>query len=217
MPAVQQPIPSETYGIDYFEGRTSNYVNGYTWEQFGDLFTMTARLLIWLFPDATRYLDFGCATGLLVRALREAGKDAWGVDHSPYCLEHAEAEAKPYLAADVRAFWSRPQGYFDVVTVFETLEHLTVAQITDTLSALRRFAGQALVATIPCVDMIDRRAWTLAEQEITHVSLYPRAFWIEQFKEAGFEYGMWQQLVERYVALNPLVQQMGWNLFILGV
>ena len=62
---------------------------------------MTARLLTWMFPDATRYLDFGAATGLLIRALREAGKDAWGVEHSPYCLAHAEAEAKPYLVPTI--------------------------------------------------------------------------------------------------------------------
>ena len=100
MQTVQQPIPASMYDADYFEGRTSNYINGYSWDIFGDLFTMTARLLVWMFPDATRYLDFGCATGLLVRALREQGKEAWGVEHSPYCLAHAEAEAKPYLVED---------------------------------------------------------------------------------------------------------------------
>ena len=215
MQTVQQPIPPEVYGRDYFEGRTSNYINGYSWDIFGDLMTMTARLLTWMFPDATRYLDFGAATGLLVRALREAGKDAWGVEHSPYCLAHAEAEAKPYLVEDIG--WLAMARTFDVVTAFETLEHLTVSQITALLPRLRGRTGQAMVATIPCKDMAHRGAWALAEQEITHVTLESTHWWHAQFETAGFQHGVWQRLVERYVQQHPLVAQMGWCVFVFGV
>jgi hypothetical protein len=35
--------------------------------------------------------------GLLVRALREAGRQCWGIDHSQWALEQADSIASPYL------------------------------------------------------------------------------------------------------------------------
>jgi Sigma-54 interaction domain len=42
-------------------------------------------------------LDVGCAKGFLVRALREAGRECWGIDHSQWALEQADSIASPYL------------------------------------------------------------------------------------------------------------------------
>ena len=211
------PIPASFYDQDYYEGITSNYTNGYHWNELGQLFIAAARLLTnGLFPEATRFLDFGCAAGFLVRALREHGVEAWGVDHSPYCLEHAEAEAKPYMVASLEDL---PRGStFDVVTAFETLEHLTPAQIAEVLANLRQVTRQALFATMPVTDNIQPRwARELADKDPTHVSLYPRSWWLDQFKTAGFIHGPWQQIAELYCKSHPLCQQAGWHVVILGV
>lgn len=209
------PIPAEHYGADYFNGVTSNYVNGYTWDGLGQMFTIAARFLSGLFPDATDFLDFGAATGLLVRALREHGKLAWGVEHSPYCLQTAEAEAKPYLYA---ALDDLPEGAtFDVVTAFETLEHLTQAQIAEVLPALRQRTGHAMFCTIPCSDMTHKAAREAADKDTSHISILPKAWWHEQFEAAGFRHGPWQRMAERFCMQHPHVQQMGWQVFVLGV
>ena len=90
LPSRTEPIPASFYDADYFNGITSNYTNGYTWDGLGQMFVAAARFLRYLFPEATRFLDFGAATGLCVRAMREEGMEAWGVEHSPYCLQVAE-------------------------------------------------------------------------------------------------------------------------------
>ena len=210
------PIPASFYDQDYYEGVTSNYSNGYEWDELGQLFVAAARLLTnGLFPEATRYLDFGCARGFLVRALREHGVEAWGVDHSPYCLETAEAEAKPYMVASVEDLPSNTT--FDVVTAFETLEHLTPAQIAEVLPALRQVTTHACFATIPCSDMSHKGARAAADNDPTHITIVPRRWWLEQFAAAGFHQGPWQRLAERYCQQHPLVQMTGWNVFVLSV
>lgn len=212
---MQTPIPASTYNEQYFTGVTSNYTNGYEWDNIGQLFLMMSRFLTGaLFPDATTFLDFGAARGFCVRALRDLGKVAWGVEHSPWCLAHADAVAQPYLVP-MLADLPTTQRY-DVVTAFETLEHLTTAQLAEILPALRCRTGQALFATIPCTDMPHKRARAHADKDPTHLSIYPRAWWYEQFATAGFEVGPWQRLAERLCHQHPVVQYAGLNIFICG-
>ena len=122
------PIPGEWYDAGYFEeGIKSNWQDGYTWASFAGVFTETAAFLTATFPDAVSYLDVGCAKGFLVRALRAAGKDCWGVDHSAWALEHAEPATRPYLihaSADELSL----DRQFDFVLAFGLLPHLTEQQ-----------------------------------------------------------------------------------------
>ena len=93
------PIPGSWYDADYFEtGRKSNWRDGYNWQDFAALFRETAEFLTTVFPEANSFLDAGCAKGFLVRTLRERGKEAYGIDHSAWAIEHAEESAKPYLS-----------------------------------------------------------------------------------------------------------------------
>jgi len=124
------PIPGAWYDAGYFEtGTKSNWQDGYTWPSFAGVFTEAARFLTATFDDATSFLDVGCAKGFLVRALREAGKTCWGVDHSHWALAHAEPAARPYLL-EASADMLPLQGRFDVVLAFEVEE----SQLVDRLS-----------------------------------------------------------------------------------
>ncbi len=79
-----------------------------------------------------RLLDAGCGPGFFVRAAREAGFDAAGVEVSQYAVDFARRE----LGADVRqgtvSANDLPPGPFDVVTLWDVIEHLP-----DPLAALR--------------------------------------------------------------------------------
>jgi hypothetical protein len=215
MRTTTAPIPATMYDADYYNGVTSNYTKGYTWDTMGSLFTVTARLLTWLFPETQTCLDFGAAKGFMIKALRELGKDAWGVDHSPYCLEVAEPEAKPTLMPTLDDL--PPGRTFDLVTTFETLEHLTKAQIAEVLPALRLKTRSILFATMPTTDMPNKKALEMADREVTHVTIVHSSWWIEQFEAAGFVHGPWQRLAERQCMLHPLVQEVGWRVFLMGV
>ena len=72
-----------------------------------------------------RLLDLGCATGTFVRAATEAGWHATGLDASSWSLARARercpsAEFRQGLIEDA-VF---PDGGFDVITMWDTLEHV---------------------------------------------------------------------------------------------
>lgn len=83
-----------------------------------------------------RLLDAGCGPGYFVRAARDAGFDACGVEVSRYAVEFAQRE----LGVDVRhgtvSVPDLPAGSFDVVTMWDVIEHLP-----EPLAALRAVAG----------------------------------------------------------------------------
>lgn len=208
-------LPETWYDADYFNGITSNYREGYTWERLGTLFMLTAQWLCDLFPTVQSYLDIGCAKGYQVRALRDCGKEAWGVDHSTYCLTEAcDPVAHPYLRQQ-RLEELSPVPV-DLVLAFEVLEHLTVAQIDATLPRVRQCARQGLLATIPTPDMPHKRAWQEAQQEPSHLTLQPRAWWVERFQTAGWVHTPFHGLAERFCMAHPLPRTTGWNVFLFG-
>ena len=216
--AYHTPQPASYYGYEYYHGLNgaSNYGQGYSWDIFGPLFTSLARLITTVFPMAGSVLDCGAATGLLVRALRARGLDAWGVDHSAYCLAHADPLARPYLLQGSLDTLEAGRT-FDVVTACETLEHLSPAQLADALPRLRAHARVGLFATIPCVGMWHRAAWRAARREPSHCSLYPRAWWLEQFMAAGFVHGGGEEAHEHACRADALVRQVGWEVFCVAV
>jgi SAM-dependent methyltransferase len=133
-----------------------------------------------------RLLDVGCAMGFLLRHLRVRGYDVRGVDFSQYALDHAPEDILPYLSqfdltdlATRIEHWHRP---FDVVTCFETLEHVpavhsgTAAQ--HLWSALK--PGGLAILTI-CVE-----GQPGADTDPTHVNVAPRSYWDDLFAEQGW-------------------------------
>jgi len=65
-----------------------------------------------LLPRRHRSLDHGSGLGILVRLLRDEGKEAWGFD--PY--------SKPCFAEDF-ILPKLPEGPFDLITAAEVIEH----------------------------------------------------------------------------------------------
>lgn len=109
-----------------------------------------AAYLIWRFFDVKRALEVGCAMGFVVEALRELGVDAKGVDVSRYAVEHAALGARGHIrAGNLLGRLPFEPASFDVVSVFETLEHLPPAAIPAAVAELRRVTRGFVVATIP--------------------------------------------------------------------
>jgi SAM-dependent methyltransferase len=99
-------------------------------------------------------LDFGCGTGILIRHLRAAGLEAYGIEiHRPAIREA--------LLPDVRSFVTLYDGHlplpfadqaFRSVIASEVLEH--IQNYTETLSELARVASEQLLITVPDMSAI---------------------------------------------------------------
>ncbi len=113
--------------VDYvFElERPSQTIRSYEWNGILDVI----RSLIPVSPQ-TKWLDFGCGNGGLVRHVRSrAGCQVWGYEQG-WIKDAAEKTGIPFLS-EVEV--SNAAGSFDVVTAIEVLEHLP-----DPLAELQR-------------------------------------------------------------------------------
>lgn len=209
------PIPSEWYDEDYFEnGLKSNWDQGYKWSLFSDLFQATADFLIGAFQDAHSYLDAGCAKGLLVRALRERGKDCWGFDHSRWAIERADQRARPFVncaGVDDVTF----DRQFDMLLAFSIFESLTEGQAVSFLSRARDSISQAMLAVIPSVETGQEEAsYNRSDRDLSHITMRSRRWWHELFLSAGWRQDHLHRIVERLCQSHELPVKMGWKVFV---
>jgi hypothetical protein len=204
--APPQPIPGTWYDAAYFEtGRKSNWQGGYTWLLFRGVFTDAAAYLAEIFPEARSFLDAGCAKGSLVRALRERGLQAWGFDHSPWAIGHADESAREFLSlANVEtASFDRT---FDVTVAMNLLETLTEDQLRAFLARARTWTGQALFAVIatPQSSGADR----------SQVTLRDRDWWQARIREAGWRQDALHRQFERMAQAHAVPVRMGWSVHV---
>jgi 2-polyprenyl-3-methyl-5-hydroxy-6-metoxy-1,4-benzoquinol methylase len=170
----EKKIDASFYDESYYQKK------GYTVEKQYATFSELAGHLKQRFGPKTA-LDVGCSIGVLVKALRDQGIEAYGVDYSEYALAHAPKEIKSYLrrAAVDKERLPFKDGSFDMVTMLELLEHLQNHRylIAEASRVLKK--GGVVFVTTP---------WDLSPDEPSHINVHPRKFWIKEFESLGFEY-----------------------------
>ena len=96
-------------------------------------------------------LDYGCAKGFMVHALRLLGKEAYGVDVSDYAVKNCHPRVKEYLtvvetAEDIKGGW-------DLIIAKDVLEHIPKELIPGVLAELRRRCKTIFVA-VPAAEVV---------------------------------------------------------------
>lgn len=171
------------YGEDYFERGietgTSLYTN-YRWIPELTI-PLAATLCEQLgIKEGERVLDFGCAKGYLVKALRLLHRDAWGCDVSEYALDHSPEDVRGFLGGPVGWTCSEP---FDWVLAKDVLEHLEPIAVPHEMDCL---VGRRAWACVPLGDGNGKYDIPAMELDKTHRIREPLEWWIGQFERAGF-------------------------------
>jgi FkbM family methyltransferase len=141
---------AEFYGASYFTGAGSGE-SGYAQYLEGAIQAQEVFVEAVL-PSAPfqSSLEFGCATGAMVRALRQRGIEAWGVDYSAAVLALAGPELQPYLrVGDVSALSDMPA--VETVIGQEVFEHILPQQIPEVFARIHRGCRRWLMITVPCM------------------------------------------------------------------
>lgn len=86
--------------------------------------------------DGRRILDVGCGSGRDVKAFRELGYEAFGIDASPELVDLATAHVGPYFSV-AQAESHRVRDPFDGVWACASLLHLRRACLYSTIRNLR--------------------------------------------------------------------------------
>lgn len=106
-------------------------------------------------PGVKTVLDVGCAKGFLVKALRDEGIDAWGVDVSAYAVGAADPSIRGYLRVrSVQELDGRER--YDLIHVSGVLVYLTVSEIRCALGRFRQMTRVGIVVKEPAREEILR-------------------------------------------------------------
>ncbi|MDJ0522255.1 MAG: class I SAM-dependent methyltransferase [Planctomycetota bacterium] len=148
------PLPTAAeaerlYDDAYFRDAERGYVDYVADERvFRSEFRRRLRVLARLGAEG-RLLDVGCASGALLTEAKARGFDASGLEPAPATARRAaEVSGCPVSAVALRDALLAP-GAYDVITLFDVLEHLV-----DPRAALRRLRlalapGGLLAVTVP--------------------------------------------------------------------
>lgn len=150
--AVLQP---NEYDASYFDGRTQTYMHnaGYSsytrwyrtegenssgefWKDYAN------RWVNHLALSGKKVLEVGCAKGFIVKDLRDAGVDAYGLDVSSYAISQCEPGMSTYLTVgDARtALAGYARNEFDVLLTFRFLECISDADMPALVTQMNRIS-----------------------------------------------------------------------------
>jgi SAM-dependent methyltransferase len=149
MALYENVVHGDFYGADYYRSSDSNNESAITYDDSEDKRTMAGLLATSFGPK--RSLEVGCATGLMVKAMRAYGVEADGFDFSHWCIEHASDQVREWVRWDDVLKLAQPAKPYDLVLALDVLEHLPPEQVPAALAniATSTAPGGIVFAVIP--------------------------------------------------------------------
>lgn len=142
---------TELFGEDYYingiKTGLSNYEN-YRW--LPELTLPMAKSFIEIFGIEKKHivLDFGCALGFFVKALREHRIRAFGVDISEWAVKNCDTDVVGYVYNKIE---DCPYS-FDYIFSKDVLEHIPTETLTQILEKLFSICTEAAIFIVPLAD-----------------------------------------------------------------
>jgi SAM-dependent methyltransferase len=192
-------VVSQADGIATFAPELADTISGFDPKAFDELFEVEARhfwfvarnqLIVGLahkfFPDARSFLEIGCGTGFVLRAM--AGSRHWerlvGSELHPAGLAYArkrlpsEVEFVQMDARNIPAV-----GIFDLIGAFDVVEHVAddEAVLRGMRASMQRDGGT--VISVPQHPWL----WSRADEVAHHVRRYRRGELESKLRRNGFE------------------------------
>ena len=121
----------DIYGKDYFLGTSSGKIGYVDYEQdkeaMRNIFKKYLRELEKIYPQKGKLFDVGAATGYFLKIAQEQGWQVSGIDISKYASTKARQEGLRVETGQLKDV-ALPFDYFDVVTLWDVIEHLNDPQ-----------------------------------------------------------------------------------------
>jgi SAM-dependent methyltransferase len=179
-------VPSTFYDEDYYERGTEtgkSLLNDYHYMPDRSHKEAQAVIKMLMLDSRSNVLDFGCAKGFFVQAIREYGIACDGCDISDYALSFAPVgcwDAKP------DDNWKIHAGQYTHIYIRDVLEHMTPPQLCDTLNRLKTLAKR--IFTI--IPLGENGKYIVPDYGLdkSHLIAENADWWISTFDKCGWKY-----------------------------
>lgn len=170
----------ETFNRDYYERGVETKLSAYQNYRWLPHYSLPAANSIKkYYGEDKKMLDYGCAKGFLVKALRMLDVDARGYDISEYAIKNCDEAVLGYVSNQL------PFHEVDVIIAKDTLEHVPYKSLEKTLNTIESLSKQQLIV----VPLGDGTTYRIREYELdkTHVIRQDEEWWIKQFNNVGLK------------------------------
>jgi hypothetical protein len=183
-------INPKLYDEDYFENGIQTGKSGY--QNYGWLPELTIKMAHHLIQNLPinsnqRVLDFGCAKGFLVKALRLLDIETYGVDVSEYAISRVDPAVREYCfhINNIKEALSKNYNY-DWLVSKDVFEHMNEAELQDLLIQSKK-SVKNIFAAIP-LGLNNRSGYIIPEydRDITHITKEPLQWWEDLFISNGW-------------------------------
>ena len=144
-------------------------------------------------------LDFGCARGYVVRAFRELGYKAWGIDISKWAIDNCDGTVKEYVQ-----MLDEPHDAFDWIIAKDVLEHIPSPALESAIAKLLMRARVGVFVVVPLAEMFPseemysgmdgkpvlRYVVPEYEKDITHCQRMNLLEWAHKFHDASLDFSL---------------------------
>lgn len=184
---MQNPY-TEDYYLRGISTGLSNYVS-YRWLEERTMAFARRLIVVMDIRPGDTFLDYGCARGYTVKALRRVGVDAHGCDISQWAVENCDPEAKDYVHLEPRL------TEYDHVLLKDVAEHVEPAELAGILDWLLSRVKRGLLLIVPLSH--ERHCAYVREeddQDSTHIIRWPLEEWIKFVQRPSDEFvvsGSW--------------------------
>jgi ubiquinone/menaquinone biosynthesis C-methylase UbiE len=135
---------AEFYDMEYFISMEYRYFSGAHGSRVRHILAAVGDV------EGKRCLDVGCGGGFFTNELAERGADVTGIDYSPYgiqfaCSRYPDLDLRQQSALDLYTFANES---FDVVTLLDTIEHISDHDhLLDGIYRILKPGGQLVIST----------------------------------------------------------------------
>jgi len=182
---------AQAYNEEYYERGLVTGISGYlnyTWMP-----ELTIRMAHFIINElklnaTSAVLDFGCAKGYLVKALRLLNIPCNGVDISSYAINNADNIVKIYCSHVSGVFdTSLYQSNYDWMLAKDVFEHIPEIELIYLLNNFK-FNVSNILAIIPLSenDHCGKYIIPAYDNDITHLIIKSQEWWINFFSTNGW-------------------------------
>lgn len=134
----------------------------------------------------TTVLDYGCAKGYLVKAMRILGIDAYGCDISKYAISNVDSDVKKFcfcIEENQKSIFLN--NSYDWLITKDVLEHMTEVAIDHLLSEAYKYAGK-MFHVIPLGNLDNNFVIPEYHYDPSHIQIQTKEWWTNKFKQHGW-------------------------------